>query len=272
MIDLNIRASSLGRLFDCPARWAAQNITGRRWWTGGPAHLGTSVHYATGRFDQARIEGTPIDVGDAVQFCIDKIDQPDGDVLWDRDLSRSEAKNIGAIITMKYCERIAPLFTFEAVELTCNPMHIDMHNGVTINLTGTLDRMRVETIDEVTKRGIGDVKTGRGAARDGVPVVDKHVAQLGTYELLGIMAKETTGKDMVLPAQVFALPTNGDDIAVGEVETPSRVLLGEGDHGGLLQAAATLAKSGNFYGNPHSTLCSKRYCPNYEFCWWRGKS
>lgn len=283
MIDFPIRASALGRLFDCPARYYAIQVQGRGAFSSGPAHLGTSIHYGTGRYDQARLEGTPISIDDAVSLFLDKVEDKTSEVKWDVDLSKREARDVGALVTMRYCEQIAPKMTYEAVELKCDPYSIDMKNGVTIHLTGTVDRVYkrtwsamhgkpgwVETVDY----GVSDLKSGRGCVRNGEPVVDKHIAQLGTYELLEILAKETTGRTMTLPATVIALPTgkSDPDPAIGEVDVPSKILLGDGTKAGLLDAAAAMAKSGNFYGNPHSMLCSAKYCPAHATCWWRGKS
>ena len=41
---ITIRASSLGRLFDCPASWSATHIDGKRTPSNGKAMLGKAVH------------------------------------------------------------------------------------------------------------------------------------------------------------------------------------------------------------------------------------
>ena len=55
-----IRASSLAGLFECPARWEAQNIRGLRTPSSGSARLGTAVHTSTALFDTSRMNGTGI--------------------------------------------------------------------------------------------------------------------------------------------------------------------------------------------------------------------
>ena len=52
-----IRASSMGELFDCPARWEAKHILGKRMPKSGNAQLGTAVHASTALFDQSTIDG-----------------------------------------------------------------------------------------------------------------------------------------------------------------------------------------------------------------------
>ena len=54
---ITIRASSLGNLFDCPARWAATHIDGLRTPSNGKARLGTAVHASTAVYDQSTIDG-----------------------------------------------------------------------------------------------------------------------------------------------------------------------------------------------------------------------
>ena len=53
---INIRASSLGELFDCPARWAAKNLDNLRMPGNGKAHLGTSLHASTAAFDASALD------------------------------------------------------------------------------------------------------------------------------------------------------------------------------------------------------------------------
>jgi len=288
---LTVRASSLAELFDCPQRWASIHIEGKRGWNSGPAWLGTSMHHGTAAYDQSRIELQPILVEDATDLTIHMIDHPEEEVRWDnKGITQREARKLASILVPDYCNRISPLYTFETVELKLDPVTIEV-DDVSITLTGTADRIRVQ-YDEPTRaeltyhnlltpdetpwwaepaRGVCDVKSGRSVIRNGVVQTDKHVAQLGTYELLEVMIAKQTAKEMTLPAQILALPTNGDiACGVGEMERPSRVLLGEGNHKGLLRAAAKMAEHEIFYGNPKSMLCGPKYCPVYP-CWWTGK-
>jgi hypothetical protein len=276
-IDLNIRSSSFPRFLDCPARWKATNIDKISMPSSGPAWLGTSLHAGTGAFDQARVEGQPISTDDAVDIVQDSLKNPKEEVRWDNQLTLRKARDVAAPLTIDYCNRISPAYTYEAVELKCEPLTINMGEGVTITITGTADRVQVrDTADwweEQPARGICDVKSGRSVVKNGEVSVDKHVAQLGAYELLEIMVKRQTGQEMILPAEIIAMPTSGSDrtVAVGTVDRPSRVLLGEGHHMGLLRTIAKMAKHDLFPGIPSSMLCSERYCPIYP-CWWTGKT
>jgi hypothetical protein len=266
MKDATIRASSLGELFDCPARWAAKYLEGRTSYTSGRSHLGTALHKGAGLFDQARIEGSPISVEDATDAFVDAIKKPEGEVRW-IDVTKDEAIERGVRLTVNYCNDIAPLETYQAVELKCEPLTISMENGVKITLTGQADRVRL--VGE--HKGISDLKSGtRIVNAKGEVSVDKHVAPLGTYELIEVLVKQTTGEEMLADAQVIALPTKGDPTPrTTTVRRPSRVLLGDENRPGLLHAAARMIEAETFYGNPQSMLCSERFCPAYKTCWWR---
>ena len=86
-----IRASSLAGLFECPARWEAQNIRGLRTPSSGSARLGTAVHTSTALFDTSRMNGTGITPDEAAGAAVDAIHKPDEEVLWD-DLQPTEAE------------------------------------------------------------------------------------------------------------------------------------------------------------------------------------
>jgi hypothetical protein len=265
--ELTIRASALAELFDCPARFKARHIDNMPSRTSGAAHLGTSLHAGTGLFDQAVIEQTPVTVEDAVDHFVDTVRNPDFDVDWG-DKPLSEAIDTGVLLTTRYCQNIAPLASYEAVELKCDDLTLKMSNGVRLTLTGNVDRVR----NKDGKRGITDLKSGARIIKNGEVDTDKHTVQLGTYELLEVLYKNTTGQDMLLDAEVVALPTQGPPIPrVATVTRPSKVLLGDSEHTGLLDVAAAMVKSGAFFGNTKSVLCSAKYCPAYAKCWWRAK-
>lgn len=263
-----LRASSLADLFDCPARWYARQIEqGGRGPTSGPAQLGTAVHAGTALYDQAALELAPVSVDDAVGAAIEALRKSDVEVVYDDNLTAANAIDLSAALTSRYCYDISPQVVYEAVELKLEPLTINFDNGVRIKLTGSADRVRAVG----DRRGISDIKTGRAIVKDGAVATDKHLAQLGVYELLEVMVKNTTSEDMTLPAQVIALPTAGDPTpAIGEAARPSRLLFGNEQHPGLLTAAAEMFKSGMFYGNPKSVLCGQKYCPAWKTCWWRG--
>lgn len=265
---IRVRASSLAEIFDCPARWQSIHLEGGGpKFTSGPAQLGTAIHAGTGAYDQAALEGAPITAEDAVDIAIATVRKPELEVRYDDQLSKGDAVNLAAMLTTRYIDVIAPQVVYEAVELQCESMVVSFQNGIRIELTGTVDRVRAVG----DARGISDLKSGRAVVRNGAVAVEKHIAQLGTYELLEVMAKQTTGTTMVLPAQIIALPTSGDAApALGEVTRPSRILFGNEKHAGLLDVAAQMFKTGLFYGNPKSVLCGAKYCPAYKTCWWRG--
>lgn len=279
-IRLSIRASSFPKLLDCPARWHAIHVEGKEGPTSGPAHLGTSLHSGAAKFDQSVLEKEPISPDDAVDHVLEMIKHPAHEVNWG-DLSQLKAREVAHPLILDYCERIAPTLTFEKVEVKCTPLVIDMGDNVSFELTGTADRVRVEydqsrglveTREGAKLRGISDLKSGRQIIRNGQIAIEKHIGQLAAYEIMEIMVERELQQEMVLPAQVIALPTSGSErrVQVDEVERPSRVLLGEGSHAGVLRVAAGMARSGVFHGNPSSQLCSKKYCPIYP-CWWTGR-
>lgn len=273
--EATIRASSFGELFDCSARWAAKYLAA---FTGGkpPAHsgrawLGSAIHTGTAVYDTARIGLPAKDLGaasldDAADAFVDSIDKPEGEVQWQPDLSKKQAKDIGALLVSRYCQDISPRYSFEAVEQKCTPLDITV-GDVTIHVTGTNDRVQ----QQLQLRGICDLKSGARIMRDGKVNVSPHAAQLGAYELTSLMAERDTGKKFTLPAEIIALPTSGDMIPeVGIVRNPAKVLTGEPGKPGLLQAAAGILRSGIFPGNPRSSLCSRTWCPAFEKCRWRG--
>lgn len=118
-----IRASSLAGLFECPARWEAQNIRGLRTPSSGSARLGTAVHTSTALFDTSRMNGTGITPDEAAGAAVDAIHKPDEEVLWD-DLQPTEAERIALSLHRLYCSTIAPRQTYAAVEATCERLDI----------------------------------------------------------------------------------------------------------------------------------------------------
>ena len=76
MQTVSIRASSLPELFDCPARWAAKQLEGKRMPMGGAAALGKAIHASTGAFDAATVLGSPITADDAAAAAVDALYKP----------------------------------------------------------------------------------------------------------------------------------------------------------------------------------------------------
>ena len=77
-----IRASSLPELFDCPARWEAKHLCGRRLPRSAAAQLGTAVHAGAAVFDVQRILGSPITPDDAAGEVVYHYDFSYAAVFW----------------------------------------------------------------------------------------------------------------------------------------------------------------------------------------------
>lgn len=259
-MSVTIRASSLSELFDCPARWAAKHINGKRLPSSGAAQLGTAVHASTGLYDQARLDGNAITADEAAGALVDAIHRPADDVLWD-EVTPREAERIGLQLHARYCSQIAPLQNYAAVELTCEALEIA---DLGLTLTGTTDRVYLAADGEM---GIADLKTGkRSVSKEGVVSTAAHAAQLGAYELL---AEHAIGRPLRAPANIIGLSTATGAVGTGQLIDCRDLLIGDDDAPGLLQQASTLIHNGLFYGNPRSSLCSARYCPNHATCHYR---
>ena len=162
-LDLvSIRASSLAELFDCPARWSAKHLDGKRLPRSAAAQLGTAVHASTAVFDTSRLDGgSPVTADDAAGALVDAIHHPEEDVDWG-DAKPQDAERIGLVLHAKYCSDIAPHQKYLGVEVSCERLEIP---DLGVALTGTTDRVR-ETADG--RVGISDLKTGgRAVGADG---------------------------------------------------------------------------------------------------------
>jgi hypothetical protein len=257
---ITIRASSLGRLFDCPASWAATHIEGKRTPSNGKAMLGKAVHASTAVFDQSGIDGTGISIDEAAATAVDTIYRPDEEVVWDDDTPQ-DAEKIAISLHTKYCNVIAPTQTYRGVELKCDRLEI---TDLGIALTGTTDRVR-ETADGL---GICDLKTGKAAVgSDGNVKTAGHAYQMGVYELL---AEQASGIQITGAAQIIGMNTAktaaSQRVGTGEIAGARAVLLGDGETPGILEYASRLIHSGSFYPNPKSMLCHERYCPIFKEC------
>lgn len=259
-----VRASSWGLLFNCSHAWEGRYLMGLDKPAGLRAHLGTSLHAATAAFDLARIEGYEISADDAAEVFIDAIDNPDRDIdLKQDDLKLRDAKRIGLILLSRYCYEIAPQMHYEAVELETVPFVIDCGGGVQIQLTGTLDRSRLNV--ENGKRGIKDLKSGATAVVDGVAKTKGHRAQIGVYELL---YEHSTGIRIEDDGEIIGLKTSGNpEVAAGGfIRNAREMMVGTDEHPGLIQFAASMFQSGLFPPNPQSHLCSAKYCSRWAIC------
>lgn len=258
-----VRASSWGSLFDCGYRWQGVHLMGMHKPSGLRAHLGTSVHASTARFDAGRLPGgSKISVADATDVFVDTLHHPDREVDYRQDdLSLKDAEKIGLALHRDYCMDVSPSFEFVSVEQKLQPLDIDCGGGVVVRLTGTMDRARVaRSAGGVV---IPDLKTGSRVLSNGEPVLKGRLAQGGTYQLMYDQAEpvKTVG------AQIIAMSTSSKPrIVPSRVFDARPVMLGTDESPGLIQYAAEMFRSGLFYPNPQSMTCSPRYCARWARC------
>lgn len=260
---VRIRASSLGALMDCPARWLSIHREGRRVPSTSQATLGRAVHAGTAVFDTDRVAGQVPSISAAMDAAVDAAMKPNEDVDW-ADETPQRAADVAKSLTEKYCRDFAPKIEYAAVEIGVDSLVL---TDLDIELTGTADRVRKTDIG----LGISDLKTGKTIVNAQGFVNSKgHGAQLGVYQLL---AEAGLGQQMAAPAQIIGLQTNltpdKQRIATQEIEGVRDVLVGDADQPGLLYVAARLAHGEMTFGNPKSMLCSPKYCPNFQTCFWR---
>ncbi len=261
--SITVRASSWASLFDCAYKWEGIHIIGLRNVVGLRAALGTAIHAGSAAFDQGRLDASGVTADDAAGVLVDKLHDQDNEYnpLQD-DLTVREAEAIGVTLLTKYCLEVSPRYNFIAVEMETKPLDIDCGNGTVVRLTGTMDRARIRKGDHGV--GIADLKSGSAAVQKGVAVTKGHGPQIGTYELL---YEHTTGEQITDVAEIIGLKTKGKaEIATGTVANGKRVMLGTDDQPGLIEFAAEMFKSGRFYPNPKSLLCSEKYCPRFATC------
>ena len=260
---ITIRASSLGSLFDCPARWASTHIDGMRMPSNGKATLGKAVHASTAVFDQSTIDGAGITIDESAAAAVDAITHPDDEVVWGED-SPIDAEKIAISLHAKYCQQIAPRQQYTAVEVTCEKLEIA---DLCIALSGSTDRIR----KVAEGQAICDLKTGKAAVgSDGTVKTAGHAFQMGVYELL---AQHSAGVPITGPAQIIGMNTAktpaSQRIGTGEIVGARAVLLGDGESPGVLEHASRLIHSSSFFGNPKSMMCHQAYCPIHSTCKFR---
>lgn len=264
-----IRASGLAELFDCSSRWAGKAFYGHRGVTYGRSHLGTSIHHATAWYDNERTlaDGNP-DTEEAVERFINYL-RADEHVMW-ADIPRQQAEKIGITLVTHYCLEISAQFDWVKVEATCEPIQVPMPNGIIFEITGHVDRVRRKIVDGTARHGVADFKTStRIIAQDGSLSIDRHGLQLAIYELLEIQAAEATGLKMDLPALVVGFSTSGRfEILTEEIPNPHALLFGDGVNKGYLIAASEIILHQQYIGNTYSMMCSERYCPSYQHCFY----
>jgi hypothetical protein len=229
------------------------------------AALGTAVHTGTAVFDESRLpERSPVSLDDAKQAAFEAATKPRDDVDWE-DEQPAKVADVAVSLTERYCTLFAPTVEYAAVEISVDSLLL---TDLDIVLTGHTDRVRR------TEGGLGicDLKTGKTAVgTDGKAKTHGHAAQMGVYE---IVAETALGVRMDLPAEIIGLQTNltpdKQRIGTGEIEGAREVLIGNEEHTGLLNVAAQLVHGEIApWGNPKSMFCHKRYCPQFNKCFWR---
>ena len=265
--SITVRASSWAGLFDCAYRWEGIHLLGMKNTVGLRAALGTAIHAGTAVFDQAKITGDTVTANDAAGVLVDKLRDPENEFDPAKDdLSMQEAESTGITLLTKYCGEVSPKYNFIAVEMDTKPLDIDCGGGVVVRLKGTMDRARIKK----TTGGIGiaDLKSGGAAVQKGVAVTKGHGAQIGTYELL---YEHTTGESITSEAEIIGLKTKGKpEIATGTIKNAKLIMTGDQDNPGLIEFAADMFRSGRFFPNSKSMLCSEKYCPRWNTCHFKG--
>jgi len=265
---ITVRASSISDLFDCAYRFEGRQILGMRSPASRAMVLGTAVHAGTALFDQARMEGNPIKPDEAAGAVVDKLRDPGEDVRADEnDMSPKDAEIIGLTLHTKYCTEISPRYEFRAVELDLGGLDIDVPDqGVTVRITGHLDRSRTSILPGAHALRISDLKTGaRAATKDGKADVRGKALQLGLYQILAEMALNTPVDPV---GEIIGLGTSkSTPIGVSEIASPKQQILGRGDGSpSLIEIAANMMKTGYFPPNPRSMTCGPKFCPRWNSC------
>ena len=261
---IQIRASSLSDLFDCPARWEAKNILNKRTPAGARTRLGTAIHEAVTQWDYMQLIGKEITQDECKEILHHQIWQPNEEVDWS-DLDQNNAEIIGQSLMNKYITQIAPTQNYIGVEVRCESLILA---DLGIELTGTIDRIYENQDNEL---GTGDIKTGKtSVGSDGLVKTSGHTPQMGIYTVL---ASHALQEPVTAPARIYGLTTakteKGQHVGIGEIESPAQVLLGTEEEPGLLHHAAKVLKHGVFFGNSKSMLCSDKFCPAYSACKFR---
>jgi len=261
--SLTIRASSWAGLFDCAYRWEGIYLKHMRNVVGLRAALGTAIHAGTAVFDQGRLDNAGVTADDAAGAMVDKLRDPSNEFDPKRDdLTMRDAERVGLALVTNYCLDVSPRYEFVAVEMETTPLDIDCGGGVVVRLTGTMDRARIRKAAHGV--GIADVKSGAMAVQQGAAVTKGHGPQVGTYELL---YEHTTGEPITDDAEIIGMKTKGKpEIATAPIRGAKRVMVGTEEQPGLIEFAADMFRSGRFYPNPKSLLCSATYCPRYTSC------
>ncbi len=266
---VRIRASSWGTLFDCAYKWEAENILGMTKPSSGRAHLGTSMHKSTAAIDTRQMNNDPMSIDEAIDIFLDSIENPDEEVDWKHDdLAITDARHIGIKLNDMYLNEWSHKFNFLSVEKEIGAIDINTDQGVIIRLTGRMDRIRIISTNEGTRKSIVDVKTGKAAVSGGKATTKGKGAQLGVYEIL---EEEESGEACNGPAGIIGMQTSKNPkIALGSIDQPRKLLLGDDQNEGMISMAGKMLKSGLFTPNPSSMLCDKKWCARWNSCIYHG--
>lgn len=260
-----IRASSLGTLFSCAYRFEGEQLMKLHRRSSLRAWMGTCIHTGSAAFDQAKIDCIAISASDAADVMMDFFLSPREDVdLRDDKLSLKEAHRIALHLLARYCTDISPQFKFIGVEEKLAPYDIDCGDGLTIRLTGSMDRARVSELSDGDE--VLDIKSGGRLIVDGEVSIKGRAAQLGIYQIL----KENTDHRHTIGSRIIGLQTSGQpQTGISKRFDAKRIVLGDPNTPevpGLLEIAAKMFKAGLFPPNPLDPLCDSRFCARWSTC------
>jgi len=271
---VNIRASSIASIVDCPLRGLSIQLgLVDQLPSTPPAAIGSACHAGTAVYDQAVIDGDPISADDSAEVVVEYLKEHNDEINWGTTRPE-EAKRRALSVNTLYCNDVAKLLRYEQVELPLKPLIIDVE-GVRIELTGTLDRIytaiysldddgKVIEYEPAGQRGVLDVKTGANVCAQ---KTGKHKAQVAVYELL---AEATLGEKPNLPGLIAQLQTSySTQVDIKQIVNAQQALIGTSEQKGLLYHIGSMLKTGDWYGNCSSWLCSEKYCPLYSGCIFR---
>jgi hypothetical protein len=276
-LEVHVRASSIKDALDCAMRYEAKNLLGIRMPSAGIAHLGTAIHAGAAIYDQSVIDGKPVSHDEAVGRFVDTLhldrnpEEPTDDgVVWDEDMPRAEAEEVGTKGIINYIEDIGSKRHYKAVEAKLEKFPVSFPDQqVTIILTGKTDRIRAverQVFAGGIGHGITDLKSGktRVSKAEKRVAVNAEKAQLGVYELI---AEKGTGIPITAPAEIAGISTaKHASVATIEVHGTRAALVGSGETPGVLDFLARMLRTGLFPPNPSSFMCDKRFCPIFQKC------
>jgi len=279
MKKVEVRASSWADLFDCAYRWEGVHRFGMNKPISPRMHLGTAIHETTALADLAHMnldDYTPSDVAD---IFMHNFHYPKYEVDWTyTDAPMISLEHTGVKLAVDYHNIVTPLYEFDAVEKQIDDVEIEVpKHGITIVMTGKMDRSRIITSDPggsypwpIAKRNkrIVDLKTGKQAVENGRAKTKGNIAQVAAYQLIEQVA---SGEAVDSTAEIIGMKTAGTtEIGFAEIPKAMDIMTGTEDTPGMIEIAANMFKEELFPPNPFSLFCDKRYCPRWEKCLYHG--